>query len=105
MELGERIDQTAVNEVLEETGLEVRVRRLIGLYSGERYRFTYPNGDQIKLMSALFDCRIVAGKLRPDKIEVLETRFFLPDSLPPLPPSYSQRVLDGLSGGEAAVFD
>ena len=34
MELGERIDQTIVNEVREETALEVEPLRVAGIYSG-----------------------------------------------------------------------
>ncbi len=43
MELGERIDQTVVNEVYEETGLRVEPARLIGVYSARLYWATYPN--------------------------------------------------------------
>ncbi len=54
MELGERIDQTVVNEVYEETGLRVEPVRLIGVYSDRLYWTTYPNGDELKIVSALF---------------------------------------------------
>ena len=33
MEPGESIDQTAIREVKEETGLDVRLKRVVGLYS------------------------------------------------------------------------
>ena len=56
-------------------------------------------------MAALFDCEIIGGELRPDGVEVLEARFFPPDALPPLSERYHKRVMDGLAGREAAVFD
>jgi len=78
MELGERIDQTITREVYEETGLEVKPTRLVGVYSGREFRFTYPNGDQVNAVSTLFDCRIVGGRLQADGVESLEVRFFAP---------------------------
>lgn len=105
MELGERIDQTVVSELWEETGLKVHPRRLISLYSSKRYWFDYPNGDQVKVVAALFDCEIIGGELQPDGAEVLEARFFSPDALPSLSDRYKQRVQDGLANREAAVFD
>ena len=96
MELGERIDRTVVDEVREETGLKVWPGRLIGLYSSGRYWIAYPNGDQVKVASALFQCEIIGGELRPDGVEALEARFFPVDQLPPLAERYLYRV-QGLS--------
>ena len=104
MELGERIDQTIVREVYEETGLEVKPTRLVGVYSGREFRFTYPNGDQVNVVSTLFDCRIVGGRLQADGVESLEVRFFAPDALPPLLPRHVRRIQDTLAGREEAVF-
>jgi ADP-ribose pyrophosphatase YjhB (NUDIX family) len=104
MELGERVDQTVVSEVLEETGLAVEPVRLIGVYSDEAFWFTYPHGDQVKVVSMLFECEAVGGTLRPDGVESLEVRFFPADDLPPLVERHARRVADGLAGREEAVF-
>ena len=82
---GERLDQAAVREVREETGLEVEPATLIGVYSDPEYTFTYPNGDRVQPITAFFECRVVGGTLRPDMDEILEARYFGPqDELPPL---------------------
>jgi 8-oxo-dGTP pyrophosphatase MutT (NUDIX family) len=103
-ELGERIDQTVISEVREETGLEVRPMRLVGVYSSNDFRFTYPNGDQVKVVSALFECRAVGGLLQADGVESLEVRFFPLDALPPLLPRHARRIRDTLAGREDAIF-
>lgn len=100
MELGERIDQTAVREVEEETGLRVRPLRLTGLYSGKDQWAEYPNGDQAWLVVATFLCEVASGTLRPDGIESLDAAFFEPDALPldhlPWGPRTRKRIADAV---------
>lgn len=104
LEVGERIDQTVVNEVFEETGLHVEPTRLVGVYSDERFRMTYPHGDKVKIVSTMLACRVLDGELRADGKESLEVRFFSPDALPPLPEFHAIRVQDGLARRPEAVF-
>jgi ADP-ribose pyrophosphatase YjhB (NUDIX family) len=98
MDLGERLDQTVVREVREETGLEVEPERVIGMYTGPEMFHTYPNGDQAHIVSTLFACRIVGGELRADGVETSDVALVAPDSLPPLGPRARARVADGLAG-------
>jgi 8-oxo-dGTP pyrophosphatase MutT (NUDIX family) len=104
IELGERLDQTIIREVREETGLEVMPVRVVGVYSGHDFNLTYPNGDQVKAVSTLFECRIVGGELKADGVESLEVKFFAPDELPPLAPRFHRRIQDALAEKEEAVF-
>jgi ADP-ribose pyrophosphatase YjhB (NUDIX family) len=104
MELGERADQTVVSEVREETGLEVEPVRLIGVYSDAVFWFTYPHGDQVKVVSMLFECKTVGGSLRADGIESLDVRFLPTGALPAMEERHARRVRDGLAGREAAFF-
>ena len=104
MEPGERIADCAVRETWEETGLEVEPIRLIGIYSDPAFmHVTFPNGDQVHIVSATFECRIVGGSLRADGEESLEVAYFSPDSLPDeLLGSHASRIQDALSEREAA---
>jgi len=86
-ELGERIDETLRREVREEVGLDVQPRRLIGLYSFPHGTLTYPNGDRMHPLSALFECEVTGGDLISDGDEVLEIGWFAPDKLPLLTPN------------------
>jgi 8-oxo-dGTP pyrophosphatase MutT (NUDIX family) len=104
MELGERIDATLVREVWEETGLKVEPDRVIGIYSGPRFFWVYPNGDPIHVVTTWFDCRIVGGSLRPDRHETSEARFFPVDKLPPLLPRHQVRIADALANRPLAVW-
>jgi ADP-ribose pyrophosphatase YjhB (NUDIX family) len=71
---GESLAQAAAREVVEETGLVVRLTRLIGVYS-------FPNlGDYHTL--ALFGAVVSGGTLRPDPREVVEARWFSTTGLP-----------------------
>jgi 8-oxo-dGTP diphosphatase len=106
MEPGERLEQALVREVQEETGLEVEPVRLIGVYSDPTInQITYPNGDQIHIVSATFECRVLGGQPRPDGDESLEVAYFAPDALPDtLVPAHRVRIPDALARREAAFY-
>ncbi|HCH5065553.1 TPA: NUDIX domain-containing protein, partial [Vibrio parahaemolyticus] len=48
--------QALIREVREETGLAVKVERLLGVFGGEGFGFTYPNGDQVEYTVIMFKC-------------------------------------------------
>lgn len=104
VELGETPSRTLMREVLEETGLEVRVAEMIGLYTGPEFEWTYPNGDQAQIITAFFDCEVEDGALKPDHTEFVDLRYFAPDKLPALMPRYV-RILGDALAGRHGVFD
>lgn len=71
----ERPTQAVVREVREETGLEVDVVDLIGVYGGPEFVVVYPNGDRTAYISTAYRCRIIGGELRADGEEVVDARF------------------------------
>jgi ADP-ribose pyrophosphatase YjhB (NUDIX family) len=87
VEPGEEPAQAVVREVFEETGLHVRPERIVGVYGGPTNRITYPNGDQVAIISTTFRCRVIGGSLQIDGDESLELRYFdwrsLPETLLP----------------------
>ena len=95
MEMNESIAATVIREVKEETGLEVRPVRLVGLYTDPNLQnMTYPQGDQVQVVNATFECRVVGGALQADGIEIIDASFFGEDKLPPLDPCHLQRLRD-----------
>jgi ADP-ribose pyrophosphatase YjhB (NUDIX family) len=95
---GEALAQAAVREAREETGLEVELTRLVGVYSKAGW-FT----AGIHLI--LFAARPVGGVLQPQPGEVIEARYFGRDELPdPIVWGHREQILDALAGvGGAAV--
>ena len=79
---GEAVEEAAVREVREETGLEIELDGLIGLYSG---------GGSVVILAA-YSATIAGGELTPGD-EVTETALFSPDSLPPLPFPHDDTIL------------
>jgi 8-oxo-dGTP pyrophosphatase MutT (NUDIX family) len=104
VQLGETPAQTLVREVQEETGLHVQLDRLIGIYTGLDFEWTYPNGDQAQIVSIFVECRVVGGALTPDHHEFVDLRFFAPGQFPALMPRCVRMLNDALSG-RAGVFD
>ncbi len=70
MELCERMEQAVARKVSEETGLVVRMKRLVGIYaSRSAFEHIDPNGDQMVIVTILFDCQVAGGTLCADNEE------------------------------------
>ena len=66
----------AVREIWEETGLEVGLTRILGVYGGPEFIVTYRNGDQTSYLMVVFEGKVVAGQPRPDGIETVDVCYF-----------------------------
>jgi 8-oxo-dGTP pyrophosphatase MutT (NUDIX family) len=104
LEPGEKIRETLIREVYEETGFEVTSERFVGLYSSTDYTIHYPNGDVVQQVTVCFDCRIVGGEGRPDGTESLEQEFRTAEEAPDLFTWYEQMLRDAAVPG-ATRFD
>jgi ADP-ribose pyrophosphatase YjhB (NUDIX family) len=80
--MGERIDQTAIREAREETGIEVEPMRLIGLYSAPRPTALPIPRDGSQIVFAHFECHPIGGEPRADGAETIEVRYFEVNHLP-----------------------
>jgi 8-oxo-dGTP pyrophosphatase MutT (NUDIX family) len=63
MESGETTAEACEREVLEETGLSVRVKRLVGVYSHSDQLVVYPDGNNLQIVALHFEAEIVGGEL------------------------------------------
>ena len=105
VEIGESVGEAIMREVREETGLDVEVERLIGVYSDPALQVVrYRSGDVVHYISTLLACRILGGSLRTCA-ETLDLRFFDPAGLPDdLLPMHRIRIADALANRPAAFI-
>jgi 8-oxo-dGTP pyrophosphatase MutT (NUDIX family) len=85
IEPGETPADAAVREMWEETGLFVRLTRLVGVFGGPEHIVRYRNGDRTSYVSATFEASLVAGAVQPDPSELLEVRFVTESEAAELP--------------------
>jgi 8-oxo-dGTP diphosphatase len=86
MEPGETVDEALRREVREETGLDVELERLVGVYSK-------PQKNEVVLA---FRCRVTGGQLIATE-EMAESSYFAPEELPRNTlPKHRQRIEDAL---------
>jgi ADP-ribose pyrophosphatase YjhB (NUDIX family) len=99
MELGESIAGCAVRETLEETGFEVEVTGIVGIYSNPGHVFAYDDGEVRQEFSVCFAGRVVGGEPRVSD-ESTEVAWFRPEQIAGLPmvEAMRLRVLDVLEG-------
>ena len=62
MDIGETFAQSVVREVREETGFDVRIERIMGIYSDPGHVFAYDDGEVRQEFNICF-ATIVGGEL------------------------------------------
>jgi ADP-ribose pyrophosphatase YjhB (NUDIX family) len=80
-DIGENVAHTAVRETFEQTGLQIELQRILGIYSSPQFHFTYPNNDQVKNVGVVFLALWMAGEAVPDAAEVSEIKWITPGEL------------------------
>ena len=101
-DIGYSASEVAIKEVKEETGIDIEVVRLIGLFDGLRLGFT-----RTPLYSLVFHCRAVGGELSAHPLECEDVGWFPPDALPePLASAshWGEHALAAIRGEEVGVL-
>ena len=107
IEPGESVYETALREVKEETGLDIEITGLVGVYSEPSAGriVTYPDNGDVR---HLVDIVLVAGMISGEMIissESLDLRFFNPDSLPAeLVPPAKKPLRDFVAGKRCGIY-
>jgi len=82
---------TAVREVKEGTGLDVRITGLVGTYTDPRHVIAYTDGEVRRQFNICFTARITGGELAISD-ESTELRFIPREELDVLPMHHTQRL-------------
>ena len=64
IELGESVSQAVIREVHEETGIDVQITDLVGIYSDPKHIIAYDDGEVRQQFSLCFRARPIGGTLR-----------------------------------------
>jgi 8-oxo-dGTP diphosphatase len=86
---GEPAESAITREILEETGLTVKIERIVGDY--------FPI-NRLSKRTLLYECSHISGELTLSS-ETKGIRFFPLDQLPPMPPPYLEWILDAREKG------
>ncbi len=63
VDAGESVSEACEREVLEETGLIVKVKKLIGVYSDPHRIVEYADGNRFQIVALNFEAEIFGGEL------------------------------------------
>jgi len=104
MEPGESLTEACEREVLEETGLHVKVNRLISVITDPNTLLVYPDGNRWQLVVLHFEAEPVDGKLS-GSIESSEVAYFTRAEIDGLDMSAFDRlrIEDAFAAQESAV--
>ena len=99
-DLGETPKQCAIRECKEESGFDIEIESLLGVYSSSCYEYVhYPYKDN-EFCHLLFRARIIGGE---EKIsdETTEIGWFSEDELPELSDGHGIRIARGFKASKA----
>jgi 8-oxo-dGTP pyrophosphatase MutT (NUDIX family) len=105
VEIGESVHDAVIREVREETGLQVTVLRLVGVYSEPTLQVVrYPDGNVWHYVNVCFECAVRSGELTTCD-ETLALRYVAPARLPAtLLPNHRIRIRDARAHRAAAFI-
>jgi len=97
MESGESAAEACIREVVEETGLRVSVKRLVGVYSNPNQLVVYPDGNKVHIVVMSFETEIIGGELGLSN-ETTDAGFFSVKEMETMPMhgKHKERVEDAL---------
>ncbi len=91
VEDGESVAQAAIRETKEETGLDVELTRLVGVYS----RLS----NMPSVSAVLFTAKPIGGEIKCQEGETIAVKWFDFDRIPnPLSAGHKRRIEDAISG-------
>ncbi|HXF85394.1 MAG TPA: NUDIX domain-containing protein [Anaerolineales bacterium] len=105
MEPGESVAEACEREVFEETGLSVRVKRLVGVYSHPHQLAIYPDGGKYQIVVLHFEAEIIGGEPGLSS-ETTDFGYFTVEEIEHLDMlgKHKERILDTLANQKEAFI-
>lgn len=106
---GETVGQAGARECQEETGLEVEITGLVGVFSTPDHVIVYMHGDRVdevrQPINICLRARVVGGEITPEPEEASEVRWVDPADLGnyPIHPALRARISHGLTSTEPHI--
>ena len=103
MDPGESAAEACAREVLEETGLIVRVGRLVGVYTTPNLVVEYADGNRIQPVAFSFEAEAIGGELTLSD-ETTDYGYYSLDEMKQMDmmEHHLERIIDAHAGQEAA---
>ena len=102
----ETLTQCASRECREETGLDIEITSLVGVFSDPRHVIAYADGEVRQPVNTCFAAQVIGGTPRPTD-EALEIAWVPPDKLADydIHPSIARRIVHGLENSPVPHVD
>ncbi len=82
VELGEKVEDAAMRELFEETGITANSLKLYGVFSGEEHHYVYPDGNEVDIIDIVYVCDDFKGNEIAQISEVNDLKWFDIDDIP-----------------------
>jgi ADP-ribose pyrophosphatase YjhB (NUDIX family) len=105
VEAGESVAEACIREVFEETGLNVRVKRLVGVYSHPDQLVVYKDGNKAFIVAIHFEAEVIGGELGLSN-ETTDFGYFTSQEMDGMQMlgRHKERVLDTMTNQREAVI-